>query len=191
MMAKGTTYRLGLKRRRIGRTDYRRRTRYLLSGLPRLVIRRTNAHYFVHVVVAREEGDLTVASAHSGELEGDFGWLGHTGSAASGYLTGYLCAKRAMKAGVREAILDAGLTIPEAGSNVFAALKGTLDGGLKVPCDEGILPPMNRIRGEDLSKAAEADDSILRFRKKDLDAASLPAHFDGVVEKMEGDNKEE
>lgn len=190
-MARGTTYRVGLKRRRLGRTDYRRRTRYLISGLPRLVIRRSNAHYLAHVVVAREEGDLTVASAHSREVVGDYGWLGHTGSAASGYLTGYLCAKRAAKAGVDEAILDAGLLIPEAGSNVYATLKGAIDGGLKVPCDDGILPKMGRIRGDDLAKAAQEDESVLRFRKKGLDATSLPTHFDEVVQRMASGKKEE
>jgi large subunit ribosomal protein L18 len=148
-MAKGTTYRVGMKRRREGKTDYRRRTRYLLSGLPRLVVRRSNAHYFTHVIVPSDKGDMTLASAHSKELSSVFEWKGNGGRGTAGYLTGYLCAKRALSAGIEKAILDAGLCIPGAGSNTFAVLKGAVDAGLDVPCDEGIFPQMERIAGEE------------------------------------------
>jgi len=183
-MARGTTYRLALKRRREGKTDYRRRTRYLVSGIPRLVARRSNAHYFAHVVVPSEKGDITVVSAHSKELARDFGWQGHGASASTGYLTGYLVGKRAVKGGVERAILDAGLVIPGAGSNIFALVKGAVDGGLKVPCDEGCYPKMGRIRGEEVAKAFAEDQSIARHRKKGLDLASLPRLMDEVLGKI-------
>lgn len=147
-MAKGTTYRVGMKRRREGKTDYRRRTRYLLSGLPRLVVRRSNAHYYAHVAVPSDMGDMTLASAHSKELT-SFDWNGNSGRGTAGYLTGYLCAKRTLHAGIGKAILDAGLTIPGAGSNTFAVLKGAVDAGLDVPCDEGIFPKMDRVKVDD------------------------------------------
>ena len=183
-MAKGTTYRVGFRRRREGKTDYRRRTRYLISGLPRLVVRKSNAHYFVHIAVPSDTGDMTVISAHSKELFKTFGWKGHEGCGTSGYLTGYLCGKRAVGAGIPKAILDAGLSIPRAGSNIFAVLRGAIDAGLKVPCDEGCFPEMGRIRGEVLAKAAEEDKGLARFRKKGLDVASLPKHFDETIEKI-------
>lgn len=183
-MAKGTTYRVGLRRRRDGRTDYRRRTRYLISGLPRLVVRRSNAHYFAHIIVSSENGDMTLISAHSKELARRFAWPGHGGNATSGYLTGYLCGKRALAAGISEAILDAGLSIPKAGSNIFAVLKGVVDAGLKVPCDEGIFPSMKKIRGEETIEAGGGEKS-LRFRKKDLDVSALPRLLDETISKID------
>ncbi len=187
-MARGTTYRLGLKRRREGTTDYRRRTRYLVSGLPRLVVRRSNAHYFTHIVIPSESGDISVVSAHSRELSRDFGWKGHAASGASGYLTGYLCGKRALEAGIPEAILDVGLALPKAGSNLFAVLKGVIDAGLKVPCDERIFPSMERVRGDQLLEGEEDKGST--FRRKGIDLASLPKDFDSTIEKI-GASKEE
>jgi len=89
-----------------------------------------------------------LASAHSKELS-SFKWDGNGGRGTAGYLTGYLCAKRAISAGIGKAILDAGLTIPGAGSNTFAVLKGAVDAGLEVPCDEGIFPKMERIKIDD------------------------------------------
>ena len=159
-MAKGTTYRVGMKRRREGKTDYRRRTRYLLSGLPRLVVRRSNAHYFAHISVPSDEGDMTLASAHSKELFRDFGWKGNGGRGTSGYLTGYLCGKRATHAGIQKAILDAGLAIPGTGSNIFAVLKGAVDAGLDVPCDDGIFPGMERIGGDENTGRESFDQAL-------------------------------
>ncbi len=187
-MARRKVYRVQLRRRREGKTDYRKRTRYLLSGLPRLVVRRSNAHYFVHIAVPSESGDITVASAHSKELARDFGWKGHGSCAASAYLTGLLCGVKAKRAGVSKAILDTGLLVPSAGSNVFAVAKGALDAGLEVPCDEGCLPPMERIRGD---MFASDPDRFQRFRARAIDLKELPAHFDEVVSKITSSTSEE
>ncbi len=183
-MAKGPTYRLALKRRREGKTDYRRRARYLASGIPRLVVRRSNAHYFAHVVVPSDKGDITVVSAHSKELARDFNWHGHGACGSTGYLTGFLIGKRAVRAGVERAILDAGLLIPGARSNIFAVVKGAVDAGLKVPCDEGCYPKMERIRGEEVAKAFAEDPSIAKYRKKALDLASFPRLVDEVLARI-------
>ncbi len=184
-MAKGRTYRVSLKRRREGKTDYRRRTRYLVSGLPRLVVRRSNAHYFVHVVVPSEDGDITMSSAHSKELGSRFGWKGHGSNISAGYLTGYLCGKRSLQAGITEAILDTGLVIPEAGSNVFAVLKGAIDSGLEVPCDQGCFPDMDRIEGKSVAEAAEEDDEVKEYRGEGVEPGSLPDHFRDVLDEID------
>ncbi len=189
-MAKGRTYRVHFRRRREGKTDYRRRTRQLVSGLPRLVVRRSNAHYFVHVVVPSEDGDITVTSAHSKELVKSFGWEGHCSNSSSGYLTGYLCGKRSLAAGVNEAILDTGLVIPESGSDLFAVLKGAVDAGLEVPCDEECFPDMNMIEGEHLAEEAKGDEEAVGYRKKDLDLASLPDHFNKVIGRIDKEKEE-
>ena len=54
------------------------------------------------------EGDETLVSAHSKQLQ-KMGWKGATANTAAAYLTGYLCGKRALKAGITEAVLDIGM----------------------------------------------------------------------------------
>ncbi len=187
-MASAKVYKVQLRRRREGRTDYRKRTRYLLSGLPRLVVRRSNAHYFTHISVPSEVGDITVVSAHSRELGRDFGWKGHGSNAASAYLTGLLCGVKARRAGISKAILDTGLLVPSAGSNVFAVAKGAIDAGLELPCDEGCLPPIERVRGDIY---ASDPDRYQKFRGKAIDLKGLPAHFDEVASKITSRSSEE
>ncbi len=145
-MTQGPRYRVPYRRRREGRTDYRRRLALLKGERPRAVVRKSLDHLTVQVVRFDPQGDRMVATAHSKELS-RLGWEGSTGNVPAAYLTGYLLAKRAQAAGVQEAILDLGLHPPSRGSRVFAALRGMTDGGLAVPHDEEVLPPEERVRG--------------------------------------------
>jgi len=47
---------------------------------------------------------------------------------------------------------------PVKGSRVFAALKGAVDAGLKVPHSESILPDESRIKGEHIAAYAKSLD---------------------------------
>jgi large subunit ribosomal protein L18 len=82
------------------------------------------------------------------------GWV-RTGNVPASYLTGLLAGKKAKNKKVEEAILDMGLQISTKGSRIYAALKGVLDSGIKVPCSEEILPSEDRIRGKHISKDLE------------------------------------
>ncbi|MEM2602579.1 MAG: 50S ribosomal protein L18, partial [Candidatus Bathyarchaeia archaeon] len=106
-MAIGPRYRLAFRRRREGKTDYRRRKALLLSGLPRLVVRPTLKNIHVQIVEAGEGGDRTVASASSKELR-KFDWKGGMGNVPAAYLTGLLAGKRAIAKGISRAVLDIG-----------------------------------------------------------------------------------
>jgi large subunit ribosomal protein L18 len=138
------------RRRREGKTDFRKRLRHLKAGLPRLVVRRTLTKTIVQVAEYKPEGDRILAQATSPELA-KMGWTASTSTVPAAYLTGLLAAKRAAKAGVEEVILDGGLGRPTNGGKVFSALQGALDGGLWVPHGEEVLPSEERIRGEHLS----------------------------------------
>ena len=48
-MAKGPRYHVPFRRRREGKTDFRKRLRHLQSGMPRLVVRKTNTKVIVQV----------------------------------------------------------------------------------------------------------------------------------------------
>ena len=150
-MARGPRYHVPYRRRREGKTDYRKRLRYLKAGKPRLVVRRTLTKTIVQVAEYTPEGDRVLAQASSPELA-KMGWTASSSTVPAAYLTGLLAAKRAAEAGVEEAILDGGIGKPTNGGKIYSALQGALDGGLWVPHGEDVLPSEERIRGEHLSE---------------------------------------
>lgn len=152
-MAHGPRYRLKFKRRHLGLTDYRLRLKLLLSGKPRLVVRRSNRYVYAQLVVSEGGRDKTLVSATSRELS-EFGYPAGFTSAPACYLTGLLFALRAAKLGHKQAVLDIGLAKHTPKSNIYAFVKGCLDGGLEVPCSEDVLPSEERIRGEHIAQYA-------------------------------------
>lgn len=153
-MAHGPRYRLKFKRRRLGLTDYGLRLKLLLSGKPRLVFRRSNRYVYAQLVVSEGGRDRTVVSASSRELA-RFGYPAGFTSAPASYLTGLLIAKRALKLGFKHAILDIGLIKHTPKNNVYAFVKGCLDGELEVPCSDEVIPDESRIRGEHIAQYAK------------------------------------
>ena len=138
------TYSMKLKRRKEGKTDYKKRLALLKSGKPWFVVRVKSNQVIAQVVSYQPNGDKARASATSLELR-KLGWKKHCGNASSAYLTGFLCGNRALEKGVKECNLDIGLHTPVPGSNVFAVLKGAVDSGLKIPHDEKCFPGEGRI----------------------------------------------
>ncbi|WP_460123702.1 50S ribosomal protein L18 [Stetteria hydrogenophila] len=198
-MGKGPRYRVPWRRRREGKTNYYKRVKLILSGKPRFVVRRTNKYIIVQVVEAKIQGDHVIAAAHSRELVKRYGWLGGTKSTPAAYLTGLLAGFRARKAGVTEAVLDIGLAKPVRGSRVFAALKGGLDAGLKIPHSEEILPSIERIRGEHIAawakKLKEEDPEFYKrqfsdYLRRGLAPEDLTSHFDEVLSKIKDEFKD-
>ncbi len=198
MMAKGPSYNVPYRRRREGKTDYLRRKKLILSGLPRLVARKTNKHIIAQVIEASVEGDKVVASAHSSELRKKYGWLGSLKSLPAAYLTGLICGYRALKKGIKKAILDIGLQAPSRGARVFAVLKGCLDAGVEIPHGEEILPSEDRIKGQHISDYAKILSSDPDAYKKRFSAylsrgfppENIVEHFSTVKEKIRAEFEE-
>jgi large subunit ribosomal protein L18 len=152
-MARNARYRVKLRRRREGKTDYQARKALVVSGKPRLVVRNSLKNASAQIIVAKPEGDKVLASAHSHELK-EFEWKASTGNIPSAYLTGLLCGLRAKKAGVEEAVLDIGLVQPSKGSRLFAVLSGVVDAGVEVPFDEAKLAK-ERVNGFHIASYAK------------------------------------
>jgi large subunit ribosomal protein L18 len=180
-MATGPRYTVPMRRRREARTDYHQRLRLLKSGKPRLVARKSNRHVTAQLVTTGPDGDETVASAHSSDLE-EYGWEAPTGNLPAAYLTGVLAGLRATEAGLDEAVLDIGLNSPTPGSKVFAVQEGAIDAGLEVPHNDSVLADWSRTRGEHIAEYAESLDDGLYGG--DFDAADLPEHFDDMREQL-------
>ena len=176
-MATGPRYTVPMRRRREARTDYHQRLRLLKSGKPRLVARKSNRHVTAQLIITGPDGDQTVESAHSSDLA-EFGWEAPTGNLPAAYLTGLLAGRRAVEAGLEEAVLDIGLNTPTPGSKVFAVQEGAIDAGLEIPHNDGVLADWSRTRGEHVAEYAESLDEDLYGGE--FDAADLPEHFDDM-----------
>ena len=150
-MATGPRYRVPFRRKREGKTDYRKRARLVLSRKPRLVVRKSLKQATVQLIEYHPNGDKTIASATSKELK-NLGWKDSISNIKAFYLTGILCGQRAINKKHKEAVFDSGQYTLNKKSKIFAALKGSLDAGIKIPHGEGVFPEDERIKGEDVEK---------------------------------------
>ena len=136
------------RRRRENRTDYKARRILLESGIPRIVVRRTNKYFILQAVESVEAQDKVLATMTSKELLKN-GWDDKKGgslkSIPAGYLTGLLFAK---KLGKGKFIMDLGMTRTLKGSRVFSVVKGLIEGGLDINANEKVFPSEDRLMGE-------------------------------------------
>jgi len=154
-LARSARYKVKFRRRREGKTDYRKRLALLKSGKIRMVVRKSNKFVTVQFVKSKLEGDEVIAYAYSKELQ-KLGWLFSCKNVPAAYLTGYMAALRAKKADIKEAVLDIGRYPSTKGSKLYAALKGALDAGLSIPHSDEILPEQGRIEGKHIAEWATA-----------------------------------
>jgi len=162
-MSKGPRYIVKTRRRREGKTDYRKRMNLLRAHKTRMVVRKTLSQIIVQFVEYKEDGDNIIASAVSKELKTKYKWGFSTANTSSAYITGYLAALRAKEKGIKECVLDTGRQRPVTGSKIFASLKGALDAGIKCPHNEEKLPSEDRIHGKHIDdKISSQVDSIIK-----------------------------
>ena len=169
-MATGPRYKVPLRRRKEGKTNYHVRYKLLLSKRPRVVVRKSNASTTLQLVVAELEGDKTLLTVNSRELKG-FGFSSAVGNLPAAYLTGLLFGKKMLALGISEGIADIGLHSSTRGNRVYAAIKGVVDAGVDVPHGSEILPEEERISGQHI---------------KDHTGADIVAQFQQVKEKILG-----
>ncbi len=156
MVSKTTTRTVPYRRKREGKTNYKRRLELLKSFQNRLVIRRSNKYLTFQIVSYDPKGDKVLVATTSKKLQ-DYGWK-HSGKNLSGaYLAGLLFAKMAEKKGIKSAILDIGLRTPIKGSRIYSALKGVIEGGLSVPSSDTVFPPEERIMGKHINDNISKD----------------------------------
>jgi len=191
-MAKNKIYTVAYRRKREGKTNYKKRIALLKSQKSRLVVRLSLKHVTIQIIQFNPEGDRVLVSAHTSEL-GKLGWGASTGNIPGAYLVGFILGKKALAKNINEAILDIGLRTSVKGSRVYAALKGASDAGLKVPFSEEIVPSDNRIMGKHvadyaltLSKNQDAyKKQYSQYMKRLLKPEQLPEHFGEIKKKIE------
>ena len=146
----GPRYSVKPRRRREGRTDYRKRLRLLRSGKVRMVVRKSLKNTQIQFVGYKEGGDNILASANSNELTSKYNWKFSTSTIPAAYLTGILAGKRAKDKGVDDCVIDIGRHPPVTGSKIFATIKGVIDAGVECTHDEEKIPSEARIMGKHL-----------------------------------------
>jgi large subunit ribosomal protein L18 len=186
-MAKKASYRVKLRRRREGKTDYQARKALVTSRKPRLVTRASIKNVEVQIINAKPHGDMVLASANSRELIKSYGWRAPTGNIPAAYLTGLLCGLKAKASGIEEAILDIGLGSPTKGSKIFAVLSGVVDAGVEVPHSEDKIVK-ERMKGEHIAKYAknlgvgseEYTAKFSQYTAQDVAPEKIAEHFTKV-----------
>lgn len=138
------------KRRRVGKTDYKKRLELLKSGKPRLVVRKSLNYITAQIVDFDKKGDKTLLSANSRQLK-KIGWGFACDNLPAAYLTGLALGKQAVKNKITEAILDIGLHSSSKGNKIYSVAKGAIDGGLKLNVGEEVLPTEERIKGSHIA----------------------------------------
>ncbi len=186
-MAKNASYRVQLRRRREGKTDYQARKALVASRKPRLVTRASLKNVEAQIIIAKPHGDEVLTAANSRELIKKYGWKAPTGNIPAAYLTGLLVGLKAKAAGITEAILDLGLVSPTKGSRTFAVLSGVVDAGVEVPHSEEKIVK-ERVKGEHIAKYAknlgagseEYTAKFTQYKAKGIDPEKIAEHVSKV-----------
>lgn len=191
-MKRHKRFTVAVRRKREGKTNYRKRLKTLIGGKPRLVVRRSSKNIFGQIIEYTDKGDKVLVSASSKQVE-KLGWKYGRGSLPCAYLTGFLIAKRADKK-IKEAVFDIGMNPPIRASRVFAFLKGAFEGGLEVKHSEEILPSDERVRGKhiaDYANKLKAEDQakyekqFSKYLKNKVEPENIEKEFENIKKKIE------
>jgi len=178
---------LGYRRKREGKTNYRRRLKILSSGSLRIVVRKSLKNMMCQLIEYNLDGDKVILSSSSKELEKKYGWNFSKRNIPAAYLTGLLLGVKAKKKGVKNAILDIGLNKSVKGCKIYAVLKGVLDAGLEVPHSKESLPDDKALKGEKIVNyfnLPKKNDTVFFNYKKDKKVADLPKVVEETKKKI-------
>ncbi|HLC61999.1 MAG TPA: 50S ribosomal protein L18 [Candidatus Nanoarchaeia archaeon] len=192
-MKRGNIFTVPFRRKRQGRTYYKKRMRILLSSRPRFVVRKSLRDIKASIVEYGVKGDKVMLTVSSKALK-NFGWKGDNGNLSSAYLVGFLAGKKSVEKGIKEAIFDLGFSNSIRGSRLYAALAGAIDSGLKIPFDQEILPSKERISGDHIAKYAHLlksnkekyEKQFSNYLKRGLAPEDAVKHFNEIKGKIHG-----
>ena len=157
------------RRRREGKTDYKKRLKILEGGFPRVVIRKTNKYLILQLVESKEAKDSVRLGLSSKELL-KYGlskeFAGSLKSVPAAYLSGLLFGKKLEKLKLKKVILDLGLIRSTKGSRVYSAVKGIIDSGIELNVGKGVLPEEERVGGKFLKKDFSSEFKKIKERIK-------------------------
>ncbi|MEM2918960.1 MAG: 50S ribosomal protein L18 [Candidatus Altiarchaeota archaeon] len=163
-MAYNARYKVDYRRKREGKTNYKKRLGLLKSGKSRLVVRKSNRYITAQIVDYNAEGDKVVLTTRSSELK-KFNWRFSMKNTPAAYLTGLIIGYKAKAKDIKSAILDIGLQKSTKGSCIYSLVKGAIDAGLEIPVGEEIFPDEDRITGKVISDYRKNDEIMKNFEE--------------------------
>tara|TARA_Y100000310_G_scaffold310852_1_gene356562 strand:+ start:12618 stop:13196 length:579 start_codon:yes stop_codon:yes gene_type:complete len=175
---------IAFKRRRTGRTNYRKRLKLLISKKTRIVIRTSNKNIYVQIVNFNPKGDKIVTATSSFALK-KLGWEYSPSNICAAYLTGLLAGKKAKEKELTECIADLGLKRVSKGNKMFAVMKGLKDSGINILVDEKMLPNNDRVLGKHIITYAEKLKTNQLYEKKFSEYAKNNIAIDQIAKKVE------
>jgi large subunit ribosomal protein L18 len=192
-MKKGKVFTVPFRRKRLGRTYYKRRLKILLSNRYRIVVRKSLKNLQASIIKYDAKGDNVIFTISSKTLS-KYGWKGDNGNLPSAYLVGLIAGKKAIEKGIKDAVLDLGFNNSVKGSRLYAALAGAIDAGLKIPFNPEILPAKERISGAHIAKYARIlknnklnyEKQFSDYIKRGLDPEDIVKHFNEIKGKING-----
>ncbi|MBI1935141.1 50S ribosomal protein L18 [Candidatus Woesearchaeota archaeon] len=192
-MLRNNIFTVPFRRKREGRTYYKRRIRLLQTSRHRFVVRKSLRNLRASIVEYFPTGDKVIITANS-QMLGKFGWKGGSGNMASAYLAGFAAGKKALEKGIKSAILDIGFNKSTKGSRIYAAIAGAIDAGLKIPVNAEILPPKERIEGAHIAKYASMlkedrqkyERQFSAYLKNGFNPEDIIKHFNEVKVRING-----
>lgn len=175
------------RRKREGRTNYRKRLKLLASNKLRLVIRTPLKNTLAQLIEYDVDGDKVILSASSMELKKKYDWKFSKSNIPAAYLTGLLLGRKAVNKNIKNAILDIGLNKSIKGSRIYALLRGALDAGLEIPHSKETLPNDSAIKGENIVKyfnLNKNDFIFSKYKKNNLNISELPKIIEELKKKI-------
>lgn len=185
------TFTVAYRRKRQGKTDYKKRLRLLLARKPRLVVRKSLSCITAQIIEYDRNGDKVVAAASTANLK-KMGWEYNFRNTPSAYLLGLMISKKAQEKGIKEAILDIGLNKSVAGSRIYAVLKGAVDNGMQIPHSEDVLPDDKRLTGKHIEEYAtkiskeDFDKKFSGYKSQNADPKKITMVFNDIKKKIIG-----
>ena len=177
------------RRRREGKTDYRKRRGVVVGRNPFLAVRVSGRYVYAQILKATASGDETLCFASSRNLAKKFGWKGSAKSLPSAYLTGYYLGKLARKDEIGNIVVYSGVGRFVHGSRIASLLDGAKDAGLKVQIGDESFPEEDREKGEHIveyAKKLQSEDKekfsrlFAKLVSSGFNPSEYPSHFEQV-----------
>ncbi|MDG6908121.1 MAG: 50S ribosomal protein L18 [Nitrososphaerota archaeon] len=176
------------RRRREGKTDYRKRRGVIVGKAPFLSIRVTGRYVYAQIIRPTVSGDITMCSASSRDLS-QFGWKGPSKNLPGAYLTGFYLGQLAQRKNVKSVIMYSGVGRYIHGSRIASLISGAKESGLDIAVDDESLPDAKRTKGAHISEFAkklEAEDKekYAKIFSKVISSGMNPADYPSNFEKV-------
>lgn len=177
-----------VRRRREGKTDYRKRRGMIVGKQAFLSVRISGRYIYAQLLRSSPTGDITLCAASSRNLS-KFGWKGSSKNLPGAFLTGYHLGRLAQDSHVKDAILYSGVGRFVHGSRVASLIEGANQAGLNISINEESYPEKDRINGKHIAEYArkleeENKEKFAKTFSKVIGSGTSPLNYPTDFEKV-------